>query len=331
MKKRISERITVLNDKIPASCQSLRSNSQKLNQLASFCEYSYSNPEFNKLSSFNLTKEKTEHALASIIDNIYVISNDLVELLDLQSLLVEQTNFNLSQLAAELNIRVEDYGRGKINEVCANTDKKRNRLVILNEMKINEKIREENSFNHFKTIDYSSLDNIGHGVIIKSTLRNSCSMTTPVLNTNPSTPPLVSKVAPNFKCRSLYLTPQFKTNDKRILPPTVPLEYLNRQKSSNNILTSNNSASQLSQLSCDDSDSLQITNDDEYWISTNLDKIEYESSKSFTLYDSKNDLQPREESLDETLIGSIKSGIYEDPNFSDNNAVENVDDLTSVN
>jgi len=251
MKKRISERITELNDKIPASCQSLRSNSQKLKELASYCEYSYSNPEFNKLSSFNLTKEKTEHALASIIDNIYVISNDLVELLDFQSLLVEHTNFKLNQLSAEINMQIEENGRSKISEVCVKTDKKRNGLVILNQMKINEKIKEENSFKNFKTIDYSSLDNIGHGVIIKSTLRNSCSMTTPVLNTNPTTPPLVSKVAPNFKCRSLYLTPQFKTQDKRILPPTVPLKYLNLRKPNNSILTSNNSASQLSQLSCD--------------------------------------------------------------------------------
>ena len=251
MKKRISERITELNDKIPASCQSLRSNSQKLKELASYCEYSYSNPEFNKLSSFNLTKEKTEHALASIIDNIYVISNDLVELLDFQSLLVEHTNFKLNQLSAEINMQIEENGRSKISEVCVKTDKKRNGLVILNQMKINEKIKEENSFKNFKTIDYSSLDNIGHGVIIKSTRRNSCSMTTPVLNTNPPTPPLISKVAPNFKCRSLYLTPQFKTQDKRILPPTVSLKYLNRRKPNNSILTSNNSASQLSQLSCD--------------------------------------------------------------------------------
>jgi hypothetical protein len=80
-----------------------------------------------------------------------------------------------------------------------------------------------------------------------------------------------------------------------------------------------------------DSDSLQITNDDEYWISTNLDNIEYETSKSFTLYDSQTDLQTRKESLDETLAGSIKSVVYEDPNFSDNNAVVNVDDVTSIN
>ena len=328
MKKRISEKISKLTDEeIPANFHSLRSHSEQLKQVASYCEYSYSNPEFDKDSSFNLTKEKTQQALASIADNIYLISNNLVELLDCQSLLVEHMNFKLKQLAAEANMRTELNNRSQISKVCVLKDKKVIGRVLY---KSHEEKPKENKFKPFKPIDYSSLDNIGHGFIISSTRRNSCSMTTPDLNINPPTPPLISKVTSNVT-RSLYLKPKYLTPYKRISPPNVPNWYdsnLNRQNSSTNILTSNNSASQLSQLSCDNNNSLETSiNNDEYWISTNLENIEYESTKAFKIYDSQNDLQPRKESLDETLAGSFRSVVYEDPNFdSGSNVIENSDD-----
>ena len=144
----------LIDDKI----QNLSNNSDNLIKVANYCQ---------KTNDLEETKYKVNQSLAYTVQEINTLSNRLLELLDKQSLILDDMTLSISNLNYDLNIHREKEARNEISKLCKN----KTNLMHHNDLKF--KINNNKAHNIFfssnehiswKPIDYSSMDNIGHGV-----------------------------------------------------------------------------------------------------------------------------------------------------------------------
>jgi hypothetical protein len=147
----------LIDDKI----QNLSNNSDNLNKVANYCQ---------KTNDLEETKYKVNQSLAYTVQEINTLSNRFLELLDKQSLILDDMTLSISNLNYDLNIHREKEARNEISKLCKN----KTNLMHHNDLKF--KINNNNNKAHniffsnndehisWKPIDYSSMDNIGHGV-----------------------------------------------------------------------------------------------------------------------------------------------------------------------
>ena len=291
--------IKLISNDLTKSCKSLRENASNLKNVASYCEFMYdnSNDLETKSKVFNETKHYTNQAIASISDQIYTVSRQLLELLEDQSSIIENMNFKLEQLANTADMHIEKLSRRKIYEVCVEKPDK-NYESIKYTRSSEEKLARQR---RLPPINFSSLDNLGHGVSFETVDAD-------------LTPPLKTKTK-SQECRSIASTSKILAQDKQIYPPpNVPLFFLNHQKLENNFKDSSNStinksSSMMSQIMYDTSSSTQKDNKN-LRISTNLENIEYVSSDK--IYYAPNDLQNQKSKSNEQSSDHISTANEED-------------------
>lgn len=254
----IFDNVTNLVEKeIPQQGVNLADNVTNLEKVAQYCEDIYVNSrDQNKTHLLNETKGFTTQALASVAYQIHVLSNSFLGLLENQSSLVEDMGNSMSNLAHEVNIHKEKVARREIGVLTTNK-------CVVRTAKVKRPDVDEKPVKYVrKPIDYSIMDDIGHGVKLSrqsSNLdplgkisvgrQNSYSSThsssgiqngagSGLINNTPgdmSTPPLHLKSSTILNVNSgngsatvrstassYYRTP--------VAPPSVPSEYLSRQE-----------------------------------------------------------------------------------------------------
>jgi abl interactor 2 len=232
----------LLDNEIPINRDSLRNNVINLEKVAQYCEDLYiGSKETDKLHLLNETKGYATQSLASISYQINTLASHFLNVLEFQSTLIDDMGFKLNELTHEVNIHNEKVARREIGVLTTNKN-------ILRNVKVKKPDSEEKPVKYIrKPIDYSQLDDIGHGVRInkqefKIGRQNSYSSThssgsdirgAPTMK--PPTPPLTLKSSANTSLNSVNnsggtIRSQASYYRTPVVPPSVPSEYLSRQE-----------------------------------------------------------------------------------------------------
>lgn len=151
--------IALMENEIPECQQNLRDNHRNLERVAEYCDTNYFRSSAKSLA-LEETKNYTTQSLASVAYQITSLAFNILHLLDLQATQVTSLESHSNHLAQSEQIHREKVARREIGLFTAN--KRPNRIPKIlyppNPERPTKYIR--------KPIDYSVLDDVGHGVKI---------------------------------------------------------------------------------------------------------------------------------------------------------------------
>lgn len=238
----MDELAALVRTEIPDGRQSLCDSYTNLERVAEYCEDTYYRSD-NKKAALEETKNYTTQSLASVAYQINTLAYNYLQLLDLQSQQLAEMESQMNHIAQTVSIHKEKVARREIGVLTANKVSSRQYKIVapLNPEKPIKYVR--------KPIDYSMLDELGHGIatnMAKNKHRGSSigsiqSVNTvpagrdvgPPPTTKPPTPPQVTRGIGNTgtlgksagstgtlgKGSREYRTPPV------VIPPQVPSHY----------------------------------------------------------------------------------------------------------
>lgn len=185
----------------------------------------------NKKGALEETKNFTTQSLASVAYQINTLASNYIQLLDLQANNLAEMESQMNHIAQAVMIHKEKVARREIGVLTANKVSTRQYKIVApsNPEKPIKYVR--------KPIDYSLLDDIGHGISLghkqgKRTSSQSINQSIPPPTTKPPTPPntgtirassgtkIISNTGTLGKSRgSEYRAPPV------VVPPQVPSHY----------------------------------------------------------------------------------------------------------
>ncbi|KAG8034047.1 hypothetical protein G9C98_008528, partial [Cotesia typhae] len=219
---------------IPEGRSNLADSHTNLERVAEYCEANYFQAE-NKRIALEETKNFTTQSLASVAYQINTLAYNFLQLLDLQTSQLNEMESQMNHIAQTVMIHKEKVARREIGVLTANKMTTRQYKIIApaNPEKPIKYVR--------KSIDYTTLDDIGHGVRSGGTPRSkqrgssqgsvqslggtstnsgiTAAMVGPAPTTKPPTPPQVARTGTLSKGSREYRTPP------AVAPPQVPSHY----------------------------------------------------------------------------------------------------------
>ncbi|KAI7695315.1 Abl interactor 2 [Sarcoptes scabiei] len=155
----LDELCSLLRHEIPESRQTLLDTQTNLEKVADYCSTAYIE-EDNKRLAFEKTKNYTTHSLASVAYQINTLAYNILQMLELQTNQISEMESQLNYISQKFQFHNEKVARRKIALLTtAKTIVRQPKVLIpANNEKQAKYIR--------KPIDYSLLDDIGHGVKI---------------------------------------------------------------------------------------------------------------------------------------------------------------------
>lgn len=225
----MTDLIALIENEIPEGRQNLIDSHSNLDKVADYCETNYFQSE-NKRSALEETKNYTTQSLASVAYQVNTLAYNLLHMLDLQTAQLAEMESQINHISQTVQIHKEKVARREIGILTNNktTVRQHKILVPANPERPIKYIR--------KPIDYSVLDDCGHGVKITATtvprtkaqtMKNGSgtlimsSTGVPAPTTKPPTPPQsVRNVGSLSRGNKEYRTPA-----PPIAPPQVPSNY----------------------------------------------------------------------------------------------------------
>lgn len=230
----MSDLLSIIENEIPDGRQNLQDSNSNLDKVADYCETNYFQSD-NKRTALEETKNYTTQSLASVAYQVNTLAYNLLHMLDLQTAQLAEMESQINHISQTVSIHKEKVARREIGILTNNksTVRQHKILVPANPERPIKYIR--------KPIDYSVLDDIGHGVKITTTntprskhnsnsgtLKNGSgtllmsSNVGPAPTTKPPTPPqtIRSNVGSLSRANKEYRTPA-----PPIAPPQVPSNY----------------------------------------------------------------------------------------------------------
>ncbi|CAD7084509.1 unnamed protein product [Hermetia illucens] len=181
----MDELASLIRTEIPEGRQSLRDSFTNLERVADYCEDTYYRAD-NKKAALEATKNYTTQSLASVAYQINTLAYSYMQLLDLQAQQLSEMESQMNHIAQTVMIHKEKVARREIGVLTANK-------VSCRQYKIVAPINPEKPIKYVrKPIDYSLLDEIGHGVNSSGSRqkhRGSSQGSIQSLSTNPSVGP----------------------------------------------------------------------------------------------------------------------------------------------
>ncbi|XP_063218111.1 abl interactor 2 [Bacillus rossius redtenbacheri] len=153
----MAELAALLTTEIPEGRSSLADSHTNLERVAEYCEDNYFQSE-NKRGALEDTKNYTTQSLASVAYQINTLAYNFLQLLDLQSSQLADMESQMNHVAQTVMIHKEKVARREIGVLTANKTTSRQYKIIApaNPEKPIKYVR--------KPIDFTALDDIGHGV-----------------------------------------------------------------------------------------------------------------------------------------------------------------------
>lgn len=153
----MDELAALVRTEIPEGRQSLRDSYTNLERVAEYCEDTYYRSD-NKKLALEETKNYTTQSLASVAYQINTLAYNYLQLLDLQSQQLAEMESQMNHIAQTVSIHKEKVARREIGVLTANKVNSRQYKIVapLNPEKPIKYVR--------KPIDYSVLDDVGHGL-----------------------------------------------------------------------------------------------------------------------------------------------------------------------
>ncbi|XP_059417657.1 abl interactor 2-like isoform X13 [Carassius carassius] len=208
----------LLEEEIPAGRRALLDSFTNLERVAEYCESNYvQSPD--KHAALEETKNYTTQSLASVAYLINTLANNVLQMLDIQASQLRRMESSINHISQTVDIHKEKVARREIGILTTNKNTSRTHKIIApaNPERPVRYIR--------KPMDYSTLDDIGHGVKwllrFKVNTQNmkmgSLLRTTPPTQKPPS-PPMSGKGTIGRHSPYRTLEP--------VRPPVVPNDYV---------------------------------------------------------------------------------------------------------
>ncbi|XP_051565215.1 abl interactor 2a isoform X11 [Myxocyprinus asiaticus] len=208
----------LLEEEIPAGRRALLDSYTNLERVAEYCESSYvQSPD--KHIALEETKNYTTQSLASVAYLINTLANNVLQMLDIQASQLRRMESSINHISQTVDIHKEKVARREIGILTTNKNTFRTHKIIApaNSERPVRYIR--------KSIDYSVMDDIGHGVkwLLRFKVSNhnvkmgGLPRTTPPTQKPPS-PPMPGKGTVGRHSPYRTLEP--------VRPPVVPNDYV---------------------------------------------------------------------------------------------------------
>ncbi|XP_052456593.1 abl interactor 2 isoform X13 [Carassius gibelio] len=147
----------LLEEEIPAGRGALLDSYANLERVAEYCESNYiQSPD--KHRALEETKSYTTQSLASVAYLINTLANNVLQMLDIQASQLRRMESSINHISQTVDIHKEKVARREIGILTTNKNTSRTHKIIApaNPERPVRYIR--------KPIDYSQLDDLGHGV-----------------------------------------------------------------------------------------------------------------------------------------------------------------------
>ncbi|XP_051565218.1 abl interactor 2a isoform X14 [Myxocyprinus asiaticus] len=151
----------LLEEEIPAGRRALLDSYTNLERVAEYCESSYvQSPD--KHIALEETKNYTTQSLASVAYLINTLANNVLQMLDIQASQLRRMESSINHISQTVDIHKEKVARREIGILTTNKNTFRTHKIIApaNSERPVRYIR--------KSIDYSVMDDIGHGVKVSN-------------------------------------------------------------------------------------------------------------------------------------------------------------------
>ncbi|KAM8838148.1 abl interactor 1-like isoform X3 [Synchiropus splendidus] len=209
----------LLEEEIPAGKRALVESYQNLSRVAEYCENNYVQAQ-DKRKALEETKAYTTQSLASVAYQINALANNVLQLLDIQASQLRRMESSINHISQTVDIHKEKVARREIGILTTNKNTSRTHKIIApgNMERPVRYIR--------KPIDYTLLDDVGHGVKwlkAKQNGNNAAGRGGTLSRTNPPTqkppsPPMAGR-------GTLGRNTPYKTLEP-VKPPVVPNDYM---------------------------------------------------------------------------------------------------------
>ncbi|XP_047596140.1 abl interactor 1 isoform X10 [Lutra lutra] len=203
----------LLEEEIPSGKRALIESYQNLTRVADYCENNYIQAA-DKRKALEETKAYTTQSLASVAYQINALANNVLQLLDIQASQLRRMESSINHISQTVDIHKEKVARREIGILTTNKNTSRTHKIIApaNMERPVRYIR--------KPIDYTVLDDVGHGVKHGN---NQPGRTGTLSRTNPPTQKPPSP--PTSGRGTLGRNTPYKTLEP-VKPPTVPNDYM---------------------------------------------------------------------------------------------------------
>ncbi|XP_023817340.1 abl interactor 2 isoform X7 [Oryzias latipes] len=210
----------LLEEEIPAGRSALLDSFTNLERVAEYCESNYvQSPD--KQRALEETKNYTTQSLASVAYLINTLANNVLQMLDIQASQLRRMESSINHISQTVDIHKEKVARREIGILTTNKNTSRTHKIIApaNPERPVRYIR--------KPVDYSLLDDMGHGVKwlqrFKANAQNMKTGGGALPRTNPPTqkppsPPMTGKGTIGRHSPYRTLEP--------VRPPVVPNDYV---------------------------------------------------------------------------------------------------------
>ncbi|XP_058888122.1 abl interactor 2 isoform X2 [Acipenser ruthenus] len=147
----------LLEEEIPAGRRALLDSYTNLERVADYCENNYIQ-SVDKHRALEETKNYTTQSLASVAYLINTLANNVLQMLDIQASQLRRMESSINHISQTVDIHKEKVARREIGILTTNKNTSRTHKIIApaNPERPVRYIR--------KPIDYTMLDDIGHGV-----------------------------------------------------------------------------------------------------------------------------------------------------------------------
>ncbi|XP_060104304.1 abl interactor 1 isoform X10 [Heteronotia binoei] len=208
----------LLEEEIPSGKRALLESYQNLTRVADYCENNYIQAP-DKRKALEETKAYTTQSLASVAYQINALANNVLQLLDIQASQLRRMESSINHISQTVDIHKEKVARREIGILTTNKNTSRTHKIIApaNMERPVRYIR--------KPIDYTMLDDVGHGVKwLKAKHGNNQPARTGTLSR--TNPPTQKPPSPPMSGRgTLGRNTPYKTLEP-VKPPTVPNDYM---------------------------------------------------------------------------------------------------------
>nr|XP_035161277.2 abl interactor 2 isoform X23 [Callithrix jacchus] len=202
----------LLEEEIPGGRRALFDSYTNLERVADYCENNYIQSA-DKQRALEETKAYTTQSLASVAYLINTLANNVLQMLDIQASQLRRMESSINHISQTVDIHKEKVARREIGILTTNKNTSRTHKIIApaNLERPVHYIR--------KPIDYTILDDIGHGVKVstQNMKMGGLPRTTPPSQKPPS-PPMSGK-------GTLGRHSPYRTLEP-VRPPVVPNDYV---------------------------------------------------------------------------------------------------------
>ncbi|XP_036029319.1 abl interactor 2 isoform X18 [Onychomys torridus] len=208
----------LLEEEIPGGRRALFDSYTNLERVADYCENNYIQSS-DKQRALEETKAYTTQSLASVAYLINTLANNVLQMLDIQASQLRRMESSINHISQTVDIHKEKVARREIGILTTNKNTSRTHKIIA-PANLERPVRYIR-----KPIDYTILDDIGHGV--KWLLRFKVSTQNMKMGGLPrTTPPTQKPPSPPLSGKgTLGRHSPYRTLEP-VRPPVVPNDYV---------------------------------------------------------------------------------------------------------